>query len=113
MLDEAQADRASALRKRDTARQAHERASASVERLQRKVRDLSGTLDRLPPLSCPARRVIPAFRKSLARQDRCQPGGGRNLERVRQPDQPLLAPRRPGEREADRQAGHAARRNAD
>jgi chromosome segregation ATPase len=47
-LDEARADRGQALRTRYAARQAHERASALAERLQRRVDEISGRLDRMP-----------------------------------------------------------------
>jgi chromosome segregation ATPase len=53
-LDDAMADRGQALRKRYTARQAHERASAAVARLQRRVDDISGRLDRMPLTTGPA-----------------------------------------------------------
>ena len=47
-VDTAGAARAGGRKERPTARQAHERASSNVDRLQLRVRELSERLDRMP-----------------------------------------------------------------
>jgi chromosome segregation ATPase len=54
-LDAARAARDLARRGRYAARQDRDRATLAIERLQRRARDLSGRLDRMPPLE-PASR---------------------------------------------------------
>lgn len=49
-LGTAEAEQDQARRERYTARRAHERASTLVGRLRRRETDLSGRLDRMPPL---------------------------------------------------------------
>jgi chromosome segregation ATPase len=51
VLDSARAERDHARRERYSARQAHDRASLAIERLQRRARELSDRLSRMPPLS--------------------------------------------------------------
>jgi hypothetical protein len=53
-LDAAREDRAQARRDRYAARQAYERAAMTAGRLQRRVADLSGRLDRMAELTSSA-----------------------------------------------------------
>jgi hypothetical protein len=59
-LDDARAARDLARRERYAARQARDRVTLAIERLQRRERDLSGRLDRMPPLA-PAPAALPAW----------------------------------------------------
>jgi chromosome segregation ATPase len=60
-LDEAREDRAQARRDRYAARQAYERASATADRLARRVRETSERLDRAAELAATLQRgIVPA-----------------------------------------------------
>ncbi len=83
-LDDARAARDLARRERYAARQARDRVMLAIERLQRRERDLSGRLDRMPPLglsgSCTSsERVIRARHRPPSRRGGCAGGAGSPL----------------------------------
>ena len=77
-LEDARARRDKARRERYSARQAHDRASLAVARLQRRVREVSARLDRMPPLAVAQAGREPAAGIALA----CG-GGSRDHARIR------------------------------
>src|SRR5215471_17005010 len=84
-LDEAREDRAQARRDRYAARQAHEKASATADRLARRVREASERLDRAAELAATPRRGPVRARPGDASPSRA---GSRDSGRCDRPGQP-------------------------